>query len=210
MSIPASLEQKIEQLPQSKAAFYARGWSCSTATSWVSVMLGQQIWPEGYDPTVDGLDEAEGRRRHGAACGRPICELPSGCRCDGRIHRPLLRRAEPAPGARVRALRDDLIRKVVIVGGGTAGWMTAAAMAKVLGAMPGLTIELVESEAIGIVGVGEATIPQINLFNAMLGIDESEFVARHQAPPTSSASSSSTGRASATATSIRSASTAST
>jgi tryptophan halogenase len=70
----------------------------------------------------------------------------------------------------------DPIRKVVIVGGGTAGWMAAAAFTKIMGPFPGLEIELVESEAIGTVGVGEATIPQINLFNAMLGIDENEFV----------------------------------
>ena len=73
-------------------------------------------------------------------------------------------------------MRADSIHRVVIVGGGTAGWMAAAAIARVLGEIPGLSIELVESEAIGTVGVGEATIPQIVLFNKMLGIDEAEFL----------------------------------
>ncbi|ARU16020.1 tryptophan halogenase family protein [Croceicoccus marinus] len=73
-------------------------------------------------------------------------------------------------------MNGEPIRKIVIVGGGTAGWMAAAATSRIMGAFPGLTIELVESEAIGTVGVGEATIPQIISFNMMLGIDEAEFV----------------------------------
>jgi tryptophan halogenase len=73
-------------------------------------------------------------------------------------------------------MREDRLQRIVIVGGGTAGWMAAAAIGKIAGRLPGLTIELVESDEIGTVGVGEATIPQIVLFNTMLGIDEAEFV----------------------------------
>ena len=66
------------------------------------------------------------------------------------------------------------IERVVIVGGGTAGWIAAASMAKLL--PDSLQIELIESDAIGTVGVGEATIPQIRRLNMILGIDEMEFV----------------------------------
>jgi tryptophan 7-halogenase len=69
----------------------------------------------------------------------------------------------------------DPIRNIVIAGGGTAGWMAAAALSRMQG--NGVTkVTLVESEEIGIVGVGEATIPPIKTFNAMLGIDENEFL----------------------------------
>jgi len=67
------------------------------------------------------------------------------------------------------------IKRIIIAGGGTAGWMTAAAMSKVLG-FQGLNIVLVESDEIGTIGVGEATIPAIRRFNRMLGLDEADFL----------------------------------
>ena len=72
-------------------------------------------------------------------------------------------------------MTQNQIKNIVIVGGGSAGWMTAAALSSLL-KPNAVSVTLVESEQIGTVGVGEATIPDIINFNAILGIKESDFL----------------------------------
>ena len=64
--------------------------------------------------------------------------------------------------------------RVVIAGGGTAGWLAAAVLTRQLGEL--IDVTLVESEEIGTVGVGESTIPTIRSFHALMGLDEAEFM----------------------------------
>ena len=70
-------------------------------------------------------------------------------------------------------------RRIVVAGGGTAGWMAAAALARTMG--DAIELTLVESDAIGTVGVGESTIPPLVNYNRLLGIGEAEFMSATQA-----------------------------
>jgi tryptophan 7-halogenase len=76
-------------------------------------------------------------------------------------------------------MSETAIRNIVIAGGGTAGWMAAAAFSALLD-RPSVSITLIESDEIGTIGVGEATIPPLMAFNHMIGIDEDEFLAACQ------------------------------
>ncbi|UIJ45333.1 tryptophan 7-halogenase [Sphingomonas cannabina] len=77
-------------------------------------------------------------------------------------------------GSRTGPDGEERIGRVVILGGGTAGWMAATALARTFGRH--LSVTLLESDEIGIVGVGEATIPTIHWFNQLIGLDEPAFL----------------------------------
>jgi tryptophan halogenase len=72
-------------------------------------------------------------------------------------------------------MNNERIKKIVILGGGTAGWMTAAALAQAVD-LRQCPVVLIESDDIGTIGVGEATIPTIHWFNQIVGLNEKEFM----------------------------------
>jgi tryptophan halogenase len=77
-------------------------------------------------------------------------------------------------------MNQQNIKKIIILGGGTSGWMTAAALGKV-SKKAGFAVQLIESKQIGTIGVGESTLTAIKGFNKLLGIDENEFMKATQA-----------------------------
>ncbi len=77
-------------------------------------------------------------------------------------------------------MKAERIRRILVVGGGTSGWMTAAALSHRMSGQD-VQVTLIESAEIGTVGVGEATVPHIRFFNAKLGFDEADFMARTKA-----------------------------
>ncbi|WP_076419274.1 tryptophan halogenase family protein [Colwellia sp. UCD-KL20] len=71
-------------------------------------------------------------------------------------------------------MTTNKVKKIIIAGGGTSGWMAAAAITKLLG--KNLEVILIESDDIPTIGVGEATIPTLVYFHQLLGINEAEFL----------------------------------
>lgn len=154
---------------------------------WQSLFLGQGIWPEHQTPLANDLSGATIKQfseEFRAIVKSVTAKMPTTSEyiqkhaATVKLDNSKIENEEHTKTKNMTS--NDPIKSVIIAGGGTAGWMAAAALARTLG-KSGIKITLVESDSIGTVGVGEATIPNIATFNAMLGIDEAEFMKATQA-----------------------------